>query len=84
MRAPRTEVGDEHSDRAAAHGTGDSRTESGGSQAREQASKRELSYADFLDELLSCEVEAPDSLHATAILDRLLHHSTKINIRGES
>src|SRR5437762_882741 len=118
----------------------------------EQASKKEPSYADFLDELLSCEVEARrtrylrarlqlahfpfvknfeqfdfgfqpplddrgatiffqlvsaryergsiiltsnksygdwgsifgDSIIATAILDRLLHHSTTINIRGES
>ena len=28
----------------------------------EQASKKEPSYADFLDELLSCEVDAPQSL----------------------
>src|SRR5579885_2805331 len=27
---------------------------------------------------------APSSILATAILDRLLHHSTTINIRGES
>src|SRR5439155_1620034 len=118
----------------------------------EQASKKEPSYADFLDELLNCKVEARrtrylrarlqlahfpfvktfdqfdfgfqpslddrgatiffqlvsaryergsiiltsnksygdwgsifgDSIIATAILDRLLHHSTTINIRGES
>jgi DNA replication protein DnaC len=54
-------VGDEHSDRAVADGSGDAGIESGASTARElagQASKKEPSYADFLDELLSCEVEA--------------------------
>ncbi len=30
----------------------------------EQASKKEPSYADFLDELLSCEVDAPQPLFA--------------------
>lgn len=61
MKVRRTGECDEHSDRATAHGAGESGAES--LQARlenllEQASKKEPSYADFLDQLLSCEVQS--------------------------
>ena len=61
MSVLRTEAGDEHSDRAVADGAGDAGIESGGSQAGKLTGtsvEEEPSYADFLDELLSCEVEA--------------------------
>src|SRR6266851_3457999 len=77
----------------------------------EQAAKKEISYAEFLDELLALEVGSKaqkhhqmrisiiitsnqslgawgevfgDTVIASAILDRLLHHSITINIKGES
>jgi len=61
MSAWPTEVGDEHSDRTTARRFRDAGIESGEQSLEnllEQASKKEPSYADFLDELLSCEVEA--------------------------
>ncbi len=46
----------------------------------EQASKRDLDYKGFLDwwDIFG------DQVLATAILDRLLHHATTVNIKGES
>lgn len=54
--------------------------------------KKEVAYADFLVDLLEAELITftdwgevfGDPVIATAILDRLLHHSHVINIRGES
>jgi hypothetical protein len=41
-------------------------------------------HPDFQQELRGLGLDFGDSIIATAILDRLLHHSTTINIRGES
>jgi DNA replication protein DnaC len=70
MRARRWEVGDD-SDRAIADGsqwTGPKAVEARLEGLLEQASKKELSYADFLDELLSCEVDARRSRYLRARL----------------
>jgi DNA replication protein DnaC len=70
MKALRWEAGDD-SDRAIADGsqwTGLKAVEARLEGLLEQASKKELSYADFLDELLSCEVDARRSRYLRARL----------------
>src|SRR6201993_3713273 len=69
MRVQQWEVGDD-SDRALANGSPWTGTEGGGSleSLLEQTSKKEPSYADFLDELLSCEVDARRSRYLRARL----------------
>jgi len=41
-------------------------------------------HPDLQQKLRGVGIDLGDSIIATAILDRLLHHSTTINIRGES
>src|ERR1700757_823863 len=69
MRVQQWEVGDD-SDRALANGSPWTGTEGGGSleSLLEQTSKKEPSYAVFLDELLSCEVDARRSRYLRARL----------------
>jgi IstB-like ATP binding protein len=52
--------------------------------ALERAEQDKRGYTPFLADLLAAEVGFEDTTVAAAILDRLLHHATVLQIDGES
>jgi hypothetical protein len=79
-------------DRAVAESTGDAGLKSGASTAenflasafKKSRPTRTFSLRDLEPEPWKLGIELRDSIIATAILKRLLHHSTTVNIRAES